>query len=264
LKKKKTKTRIRRISVWDNERLEKLSDEEFIDAFVLATEERADLKDGNLIIERKLKNGAPENSIELCLNEARRRQIPIDAVAKKIADRAVAGESFIGTLIKTKKWKRFEIMAAKAVGIWLESGGIKVDKVDFDARIQGGISRSPRQIDVWLEKSSPRHVVAVECKDYSTSISIEKIEAFHSKLEDVGADKGVFITKSGFQQGAKAAADRYGIILMTFKLVDKKNPPAELNAKQRSDLRSMKGDMWCLRHNDSSWYFTTDFLGTAK
>jgi hypothetical protein len=263
LKKQKTKTRIKRIRVWDSDRLKKLSDEEFIDAFVFATEERTDLKDGDLVIERKLKNRAPAGSVELCLNEARRRQIPLDVVAKKIADRAVDGNSFIGTLIKTKKWKRFEIMAAKAVRVWLEAGGIKIDKVDFDARIQGRITRSPRQIDIWLEKYSPRHVVAVECKDHFSSISVDKIEAFHSKLEDVGADKGIIIAKSGFQQGAMAAADNYGIILMTFNLVDKTNPPAELNAKQISDLRSMKGDMWRLRHNDSAWYFAADYLGTT-
>jgi len=260
--KQKEKTRVKRIQAWDSDRLKKLSDEDFINAFVLATEERTDLKDGDLVIERKLKNRASAGLIELCLNEARRRQIPLDIVAKKIAARAVAGKSFIGTLIKTKKWKRFEIMAAKAVGTWLEGDGIKVDKVDFDARIQGRITKSLRQIDIWLEKYSPRHVVAVECKDHSTSISIEKIEAFHSKLADVGADKGVIIAKSGFQQGARAAAGHYGIILMTFQLVDKKNPPAELDEKQRSELRSMKGDLWCLRYNDSAWYFAADYLGT--
>lgn len=258
------KTGIKRIKALDPDRLTKLSDEDFIDAFVLATEERTDLKDGDLIIERKLKNRASANSIELCLAEAKRRQIPLDLVAKKIADRAVAGQSFIGTLIKTKKWKRYEIMAAKAVKKWLEAGGIKVDKVDYDARIQGRITRSPRQIDIWLEKHSPRHAVAVECKDHSTSISVEKIEAFHSKLTDVGADKGIFIAKKGFQQEARAAADHYEIILMTFRLVDKWNPPAELNAQQRSELRSMKNDLWCLRHNDSSWYFEADYLGNAE
>lgn len=256
MKTQKLRTRINKIRVWDGERLEKLSDEEFIDTFVRATEDRTDLKDGDLVIERKLKNGAPANSIELCLNEAQRRGISLDLIASKVASRAMSGKSHLGTLIVSKKWKRFEILAAKAIGKWLEADGIKVDKVDFDARVQGIITKTARQVDVLLERHIPRQRIAVECKDHSSAISVNMVEAFQSKLIDIRADKGVLIANGEFQRSAKTTASHYGIVCLTFRLTNNFVPPADLDKKTRSELLSENNDIWCLRYNDSEWYFT--------
>jgi len=237
-------------------RIRALSDEDFIDAFVKATEERTDLQNGDLVIKRKLKNGASGNQIEEFLAEARSRAIPLEAIAQKIAERAYKGKSFVSTLVSPLKWKKFEIQAAKAVLKVLEAGGAARDHVNFDARIFGKVTRMLRQVDLWLERQNPPHAIAVECKEYKSSlVSVEKIEAFRTKLADIGADKGYFITNRGFQKSAQTTAEHYGISLMTFQPVDKENPPSDLDAQQVKKLRAEKKDVWCLRHNKSAWYF---------
>lgn len=51
----------------------------------------------------------------------------------------------------------------------------------------------------------PAIVVVIECKDYSGNISVDDVEEFHAKLQQIGADntKGLMITRYGsFQKGA--------------------------------------------------------------
>lgn len=238
-------------------RIHALSDEDFIDAFVKATEERTDLKSGNLIIKRKLKNSASGSAIEEFLAEARSRAIPLEVIAQRIVARTYQGKSFVSTLVSPLKWKKFEMQAAKAIIKLLEADGFIPDHVDFDARIFGRVTKSIRQVDLWLERSDPRHFIAVECKEYkSTWVSVEKIEAFRTKMADIEADKGYFITNRGYQQSAQKTAEHYGIVLMTLQPVDKENPPPDLNSQQVEVLRAEKKDVWCLRHKKSAWYFT--------
>lgn len=248
--------RNKRISTWTPEKLAALSDEAFISAFVLAIEDRTNLRDGDLTIENKVKKGAPPESVEMCLREAARREIPQSAIAQRIAARAKQGKSFISNVVAPATWREYEIQAAKAILAWVQQDGIKLDRIDFDARLVGRVTKSERQIDLWLESFSPAHSVAVECKDYnSSSIAVDKLEAFRTKLEDVGAKKGLFVTRNGYQRSSMATAQYYGIVLLTFDKVDKDNPPKDLNEQQRSEIRSTQNDFWCLRHGEAAWYF---------
>ncbi|MCX6556948.1 MAG: restriction endonuclease [Candidatus Aminicenantes bacterium] len=249
--------KIKRINNWSPEKLKNLSYEDFIDTFVLAIEDRTNLKSGDLAIDNKIMKGAPPESINLCLKEAERRKIPLALVAERLVGRATAGKSFISNLMAPSNWRKFEIQAAKAIIKWVESDGIKLNRIDFDARIIGEITKSVRQVDLWLEAPNPRHTVAVECKDYESGlVSVEKVEAFHTKLKDIAANKGIYVTKNGYQRSAEATAEHYGIVLLTFDFVDKNKPPMDLNEKQRLELSLAQGNLWCLRHKESAWYFS--------
>jgi len=248
--------KIKRIDNWSPEKLIALSDKDFINTFVLAIEDRTNLKHGDLAIDNKIKNGAPSEAIDLCLEEAERRKIPLALFTEQFAKRAASGKSFVSNLMAPRSWRDFEIRAAKAIIKWVEGDGVKLNSIDFDARIIGEVTKSVRQVDLWLETLSPRHTVAVECKDYASGlVSVEKVEAFHTKLTDIAANKGVYVTKHGYQRSAKATAEHYNIILLTFDIVDKKKPPMDLNEKQRLELSLAQGDIWCLRHKESAWYF---------
>lgn len=62
----------------------------------------------------------------------------------------------------------------------------------------------------------PSIIVVIECKDYSDAIGVGKIEEFHSKLQQIGADntKGILITSRGkFQKSALKYAESKGIAL---------------------------------------------------
>jgi hypothetical protein len=101
-------------------------------------------------------------------------------------------------------WKVFE----KAVAHIEES--YDNCKVTRNHKLKGRRSDTERQIDVWLEAEiGDRHVVtvAIECRRYTDRpVSIKDIDAFVGFLEDVGADKGVMISHSGYTDGARKRA----------------------------------------------------------
>jgi hypothetical protein len=73
-----------------------------------------------------------------------------------------------------------------------------------------------RQVDVWLEATvGDNHVVtvAIECRRYEKPVTIKDIDAFCGFLDDVGANKGVMISHSGYTGGAEKRAQAAGIEL---------------------------------------------------
>lgn len=74
----------------------------------------------------------------------------------------------------------------------------------------GGVAH---QIDIYWEFKHAETVykTAIECKDYKNPVSMDKISAFHSVLEDIGGVVGIFAAKNGFQSGAIKLAKQYGI-----------------------------------------------------
>jgi hypothetical protein len=110
------------------------------------------------------------------------------------------------------KWKKFEKIIA---GIHLlQAQGAKVT---FDDHVVGRRTNRKRQLDVSLRfnHSYYDYFVVVECKDYEGRVPIDELEAFRTKLEDVGAHKGIMVSSEGFQEGAEATARAYGIDLFT-------------------------------------------------
>lgn len=78
-----------------------------------------------------------------------------------------------------------------------------------------GISGQKHQIDVYLEyeKDGITQRMAIECKNYSRRISLEKVCAFKGVLDDLDGVSGIMVSKVGFQRGAKKYAQKYGISL---------------------------------------------------
>ncbi|WP_422413981.1 MULTISPECIES: restriction endonuclease [unclassified Endozoicomonas] len=86
--------------------------------------------------------------------------------------------------------------------------------VQHNVKLEGK-SGCNHQIDVYWEFESmgETHRVAIECKNYTSEVSVGKIRDFFGVLHDIGNIKGIFITKKGFQSGAKKFAEYYGISL---------------------------------------------------
>ena len=59
-------------------------------------------------------------------------------------------------------------------------------------------------------------IYIIECKDYKTPVSIDRLEAFCSKIEQVAPrnSKAIFITSSRFQKSAKNYAESKGVMLV--------------------------------------------------
>ena len=69
-------------------------------------------------------------------------------------------------------------------------------------------------IEMYFPKSRTPFIVWIwECKDYTHAVPVEDAEEFHSKLEQIGADKtkGTIIARGRFQKGALEFAKSKGI-----------------------------------------------------
>lgn len=117
-------------------------------------------------------------------------------------------EKKIGT---EPKWKKFEKLILGIHLLKQEGAEIK-----FDDHITGKRSNRQRQIDISLRFNQGYYdyLAVVECKD--TLVTIDMVESFKTKLEDVGAHRGIIATSKGYQSGAVEAAKAYDIEL--FKL----------------------------------------------
>ncbi|MGY3747600.1 restriction endonuclease [Vagococcus salmoninarum] len=72
------------------------------------------------------------------------------------------------------------------------------------------------QIDGYIEFElmSVIYRTIVECKHYKESISREKVQVLNGKIESIGAQKGILISSSNFQKGAREYAEIHGIALI--------------------------------------------------
>ena len=85
------------------------------------------------------------------------------------------------------------------------------------------ISGRKREIDVFLKTkiNSFEIIVAIECKDYKTSVPAEKIEAFNSKcLRIPGISKKIFVATNGFQADAINGAKHFDIELYNLNEIE--------------------------------------------
>ncbi|GFZ87255.1 hypothetical protein GCM10011531_18130 [Aquaticitalea lipolytica] len=87
------------------------------------------------------------------------------------------------------------------------------EKVQHNVMLEGIDGK--RQIDVLVSSSSFgfNYITVIECKDYKRRVSISDFDGFHSKLQDVKANKGVFISRKGFSTKVISKAKRLGITL---------------------------------------------------
>ena len=80
-----------------------------------------------------------------------------------------------------------------------------------------------REFDIFIESqvSNFKVNIAIECKDYKKKVEVDKIEAFHSKCNDVPQiHKRIFISRIGFQKGATIKAQFYGIDLLKLENIN--------------------------------------------
>jgi hypothetical protein len=85
-------------------------------------------------------------------------------------------------------------------------------------------------------ESDPMLIFIIECKDYGTSIPVDDVEEFHSKLGQVAGVnvKGIIASTTAFQQSARsfAASKKMGVVRIfadaSFKWVLQRSPAASI------------------------------------
>ena len=106
-------------------------------------------------------------------------------------------------------WKQYQ----RDVAMFLSSLGFETK---VDERIRG--ARAEHDIDVTARTSiaGVRQLWVVECKLWKRPVPKERLLTFRGIVEDVGADRGILFSESGFQSGAKTAAQNTNISLTSF------------------------------------------------
>ncbi|MFN3161618.1 MAG: restriction endonuclease [Rubinisphaera brasiliensis] len=76
-----------------------------------------------------------------------------------------------------------------------------------------GKSGVAHQVDVlWrFTVAGVNHMVLIECKNYASALTLEKVRNFFAILHDIGNCSGVMVTRTGYQSGVKQFAKFYGI-----------------------------------------------------
>jgi len=86
-------------------------------------------------------------------------------------------------------------------------------------KILHGKRGATRQIDVYWEflAGAKAYKCAIETKHWDKPVSRRELSKFRAVLEDLhGQPKGVFVASSGYQEGARSYAERYGIEVYIF------------------------------------------------
>lgn len=73
-----------------------------------------------------------------------------------------------------------------------------------------------REFDLYweYELAGITYKTIIECKDYKSKVSVEKIDALIGKIRDIPDLKAIFATKTGYQSGAKTKAEQNKIDLL--------------------------------------------------
>lgn len=79
----------------------------------------------------------------------------------------------------------------------------------YDVEVQRNVklARGNVSIDVWADDhNSPRNVIVVECKHWARPVTKNVVHGFRTVVGDSGANTGLLVSSSGFQDGAVEAA----------------------------------------------------------
>ncbi|HHQ4708679.1 TPA: restriction endonuclease [Aeromonas veronii] len=124
----------------------------------------------------------------------------------------------------TNENTEYEKLAQEIYQAISDAEGVKNINVQHNVKLLGK-SGCNHQIDVYweFEMMGIKHCVAIECKNYSSEVSVGKVRDFFGVLHDVGNTKGIFVTKVGYQSGAEKFANHYGIVLKELRFPTEKD-----------------------------------------
>ncbi|MCC7305621.1 MAG: restriction endonuclease [Alphaproteobacteria bacterium] len=116
--------------------------------------------------------------------------------------------------MKKNDGKDFELLIQK-----IQQELAPTAKVTHNEKIKGK-SGAQNQVDVCLRGHIAQYpfFCIIECKDWQEKVGIETIRGFKTKIFDVGAHRGVMVSRKGFTSEASILAKSEDIILYT--LVD--------------------------------------------
>ena len=135
-------------------------------------------------------------------------------------------------------WRDYEQEIFEKLSAWAGNQAT----VLFDQHLTGKFSGVDRQVDVLVKGRfagiTDRDVTAaVDCKYYTSNITVDGVDRMIGFIEDVQADLGILITNKGFSDGARRRASR-GIDLQVIVADIDRIPPVYHPASDESHYSS--------------------------
>lgn len=126
---------------------------------------------------------------------------------------------------KKKKWEQFEYHSHKVIKELYPAS-----QVFPNVKIEGKLTKVLRQVDIQMVEPQQYEYIAFECKDHRHPIDVPLVEAFVTKLEDIGAKKGAIVANINFTEGSKNLAAAKGLDLLNLVDTSNRNIRARLYA----------------------------------
>ncbi len=133
--------------------------------------------------------------------------------------------------------KKFEQFTQRVYQKLVNNDVLKPTVVQHDVKLKGK-SGCEHQIDVYWEYeiADNKHKVAIECKNYKSSIPKGKVQEFQGVLADLNNVNGIMVSSKGFQSGAKKYAKEYGISLKELRLPNRNDAIGEITVKHHINM----------------------------
>jgi hypothetical protein len=125
--------------------------------------------------------------------------------------------------------KPYEVLTQAIFQMILGQKDIPNLKVERNVTLQGIFTT--HQIDVYwkFEFGGVSHEVIVQAKDWNKPVEKAELLTFKGVLDELpGQPRGIFITRAGYQSGAKEFGLGYGILLYELKEIDYPSSPVSV------------------------------------
>ena len=121
-----------------------------------------------------------------------------------------------------QKGNSYEEFVAEVYQIILDKqandGQIKPIKLERLRKLKCKSGADPKVDIYWeYEIADITHKTVIECKNYKKAVGVDDVREFGNKIQDIGDVRGVFVSKNGFQDGAKKVAKHFDIELLNIR-----------------------------------------------
>jgi hypothetical protein len=132
--------------------------------------------------------------------------------------------------MKPKSGLHYELVAKMVFDEIHRRSDIKTVEVKHDVTLRG--LRVEHQIDLYWSfvQGEIVYTTIVQVKNWKTPVTQGELLKFKAVLDDLpGQPRGIFVTRSGYQSGAKEVAAREGILLYELQPLSKTDPNKDIN-----------------------------------
>ena len=106
-----------------------------------------------------------------------------------------------------KEWENYEIVVGQLINkLASVRNELGLGRIEGKRKMQGR-SGEEWEIDIIAYDSADGKPVLVECKHWNRRVTRDILTTFVYKIRDVGGERGIVVTTSGLQKGARKIAD---------------------------------------------------------